>query len=347
MTRVRRGRPLRFVGAVAFGWIALRVAMLWSAQPHVLPAVLPATIRPSLPPLPLLARSAETIGHASALEPGAAGSRPRSARRARVPAAAGRTPPHLLALVAPLPDAVALPQASASPSTTSAEQGRAEKGVSAIAPPLPGRDHWQASSWLVLRPGRGLGAAPAASQLGGSQYGVRLAYGLGPARRLAAYARLAGPLHGAGAEAAIGVEWQPARAPVRLSIEHRFGLDGIRGGPGAGVVAGLDRGIAPGLRLEAYGQAGMILRAERAPYADGAVRFAGEVAHGRRSTLALGVGAWGAAQREGQRLDIGPSLVAAVPIGAVRARLALDWRQRVAGDARPGSGLAFTLGSDF
>ncbi|WP_204317143.1 hypothetical protein, partial [Klebsiella aerogenes] len=28
-------------------------------------------------------------------------------------------------------------------------------------------------------------------------------------------------------------------------------------------------------------------------------------------------------------------------------RIALDWRQRVAGEARPGSGPALTLGADF
>ncbi len=346
MTGVRRGRPLRFVGAVAFGWIGVRVAMLWPAPPPALPAVLPATLRPSLRLLPPPAASAEASRGRAVSEAGATGSRAGGARPVRSrPATGGTVPPHLPALVAPLPDAVALPPAV--PPAMPSAQGRAEAGVSAVALPLPRRDHWQASSWLVLRPGRGLGAAPAASQLGGSQYGVRLAYGLGPGRRLAAYGRLAGPLRGTGAEAAFGVEWQPGRAPVRLSIEHRFGLDGIHDGPGAGVVAGLDRGIAPGFRLEAYGQAGMILRAERAPYADGAVRLAREVAHGRRSVLALGVGAWGAAQREGQRVDIGPSLVAVVPIGSVRARLALDWRQRIAGDARPGSGLALTLGSDF
>ncbi|MFN7029598.1 MAG: hypothetical protein ACK4PC_09535 [Sphingopyxis sp.] len=29
------------------------------------------------------------------------------------------------------------------------------------------------------------------------------------------------------------------------------------------------------------------------------------------------------------------------------SRIALDWRQRIAGDARPASGLALTLASDF
>ncbi|VVT20968.1 hypothetical protein SPHINGO361_150133 [Sphingomonas sp. EC-HK361] len=60
-----------------------------------------------------------------------------------------------------------------------------------------------------------------------------------------------------------------------------------------------------------------------------------------------GLGAWGGAQREASRLDIGPSIVALVPVGRQRARLTIDWRQRVAGNARPGSGLALTIGADF
>lgn len=337
MTGPRRGRPLRFVGAVATGWIGWRVVMLW---PVAVPALSSgAMLVPPLPrTVPATLRRPAPVVAALGLPP------VRTSGTPRATTAAGSSTP---ALVLPLPAAAALPQergeVASSPTGPSLPPGIA-LGAAAR---LPGRDHWQASSWLVVRPGRGLGAAPGAGQLGGSQYGVRLVYGLRQDRRLAAYGRLAGPIHGRGAEAAIGIEWQPLRAPVRLSIEQRFGLDGVQDAPGGGVVAGLDRGIAPGMRLEAYGQAGMILRAEHAPYADGAVRLTAEIAHGPRTALALGVGAWGAAQRESQRLDIGPSLVANLPIGTVRARLALDWRQRIAGGARPGSGLALTLGSDF
>jgi hypothetical protein len=43
------------------------------------------------------------------------------------------------------------------------------------------------------------------------------------------------------------------------------------------------------------------------------------------------------------RLDIGPS-IALVHQGA---RLTADWRVRIAGQARPGSGPSLTLGKDF
>ncbi|WP_139810160.1 hypothetical protein [Sphingomonas azotifigens] len=212
---------------------------------------------------------------------------------------------------------------------------------------LSAHRHWRASGWLVVRPGRGIGAAPTASQIGGSQFGVRLRYALDRADRLAAYGRIAGPAQGRGTEAALGVEWQPTALPVRLTVEQRFGLDGMRGGPGIGVVAGTDRRLLGGVRLEGYGQAGMIARAQVEPYADGALRVTVPAARRRDVRLAIGMGAWGAAQRETQRLDLGPSIVAGLPIGPVQARLILDWRQRVMGDARPGSGAALTLASDF
>jgi len=205
---------------------------------------------------------------------------------------------------------------------------------------------WSGSAWLALRPGQGIGAAPAAGQLGGSQYGVRVLRALDPRGRLAAVGRIAGPLRGRGAEAALGFEWRPAGMPVRIAVEERFGLDGIHGGPGLGAVAGVYRERAA-FRLEAYGQAGAILRARLEPYADGALRLTRAIAAGRATALSIGIGSWGAAQRGVQRLDIGPTLVTSVPIGALQARIALDWRQRIAGNARPGSGIALTLGSDF
>ena len=212
-------------------------------------------------------------------------------------------------------------------------------------PRLPSR--WSASAWLVGRAGTGLGAAPGSSQLGGSQAGLRVAWLVWPERRLATFARVVTPLRGKGAEASLGVEWQPTRAPVRFIAEQRFGLDGSPGGPGVGVIAGFDGAVAPHFRLESYGQAGAIRRRRTEPYADGALRATRTLAESGGVRLALGGGVWGAAQRDAARFDIGPSATLALPLGKQIVRLALDWRQRVAGDARPGSGLALTLGSDF
>ena len=170
---------------------------------------------------------------------------------------------------------------------------------------------------------------------------------IAPSARIAAFGRVTTPLRGRGAEAALGLEWQPSRAPLRLVIERRAGLDGTTGGFGAGLVGGTDGEIAPGFHLESYGQAGAIRRERLEPYADGAARLTRRVGGAGPLRLAVGAGLWGAAQRDATRLDVGPSVTLGVPIRGRSVRMALDWRQRVAGDARPGSGLALTLGGDF
>nr|WP_246352457.1 hypothetical protein [Sphingomonas xinjiangensis] len=211
--------------------------------------------------------------------------------------------------------------------------------------PLP--DRWSAAAWAVARSGTGLGAAPGGSQLGGSQAGVRVAWLLSPSARLAVFGRVTAPLRGRGAEAALGLDWQPTKAPLRLVVERRAGLDGIKAGFGAGVVGGTDHAVAPGFRLETYGQAGIIQRTRLEPYADGAARLTRQLAASGAARLSIGGGVWGAAQRDANRLDIGPSVTLTLPVARQTMRLALDWRQRIAGEARPGSGIALTLGSDF
>jgi hypothetical protein len=203
---------------------------------------------------------------------------------------------------------------------------------------------WSASGWFVTR----RGAPASGAMLGGDQLGVRVAYALGQQRRMRLYLRATAPLAVAGRELALGIEWQPTRHPVRVAAEHRVGLDGNRGGPAVAVVGGVDAVELPfDFRLEAYGQAGAVWRGRLDPFADGALRVTHEVARAGKARLDVGAGAWGAAQREAARLDVGPSAVATVPLGDKAVKLAVDWRERVAGDARPGSGPAVTLGADF
>jgi len=183
--------------------------------------------------------------------------------------------------------------------------------------------------------------------LGGDQAGLRIAYHPGSGR-IALFARLTAPLAGRGSEAAAGIEWQPTRAPVRVVAEYRAGLDGMPGGPALGVVAGVYAVPLPlDFSLEAYGQAGAVARKQIDPFADGALRVTHRVASAGRAQLDIGAGAWGAVQRGVARLDIGPSAVARVPVGDNALRVAIDWRERVVGDARPGSGPALSLGADF
>ena len=63
--------------------------------------------------------------------------------------------------------------------------------------------------------------------------------------------------------------------------------------------------------------------------------------------LRLGALAAGAVQPGAARVDVGPRLTLRLPQVGEGGRIALDWRQRIAGDARPESGLALTLAADF
>lgn len=200
---------------------------------------------------------------------------------------------------------------------------------------------------MLARSGDRAGNGFGAPQLGGSQAGLRVAYALQPRGKLAVAGRLTAPLHGRGREAALGLEWRPSRLPVRLVAEGRVALDGAeRAGMAVGAVGGLGpRPVGAGFAFEAYGQAGVIDRGTFEGFADGSARLAHQFAAIGRAKLDLGGGLWGGAQRHAARLDVGPTLGLALPIGAASARLSLDWRERVAGAARPDSGVTLTLGA--
>jgi hypothetical protein len=179
--------------------------------------------------------------------------------------------------------------------------------------------------------------------LGGSQAGARLRYQVKPALSLTV--RLSTPLRRTqGAEAALGLEWQPARAlPLRLLAERRqaIGREG-RNAFAATLHGGVsERPLPLGLRLDAYAQAGAVGLRSRDLFAEGTARIG--IPLGSRA--GLGAAAWGATQPGARRLDLGPSASFRLP--AVRATLFADWRFRLAGNARPGSGPALTLWTDF
>jgi len=325
------GKPLRFLGVTIGAWALARVAMLAG----------------DAAPLPALVR---------ALAPAAAAAVPRFAPIARRgeaalpigawPITAVASPP---SIEHPTRPAVVPPQRP--PAQTPAAPPAAMDGVPALPPPLvptpfarsPGR--FAGSLWAIGR-GAGSDRSVPGAQLGGSQVGVRVTYALGEARRLALAARVSTPLEGRGREAAAGIEWRPVDAPVRLIAERRWSLDGGRGGPTVMVVAGLPPTRIGPLSAEAYAQAGAIARGQVDGFADGAARLSALLPTGRLK-LDLGIGAWGGAQPGAARLDIGPSLGVGVPVGGRRVRVTLDWRQRIAGRARPGSGPAVSIGSDF
>ncbi len=102
-----------------------------------------------------------------------------------------------------------------------------------------------------------------------------------------------------------------------------------------------------GLRGETYLAAGYVGDDFATAFVDGQVRVDGEFARFDLGNLRAGPGVWGGAQKGAARLDVGPSASVNIRLGAVPARLAVDYRPRAAGDAESGSGAAFTLTTGF
>jgi hypothetical protein len=320
---MKGGRPLRFLAVMLGGWTTLRIALLWptiDSVPTLIDAVAPrAQAQAFFAQAPVRVTTIATAKPAVPAHPGPS------------PMPSPTPPPALVPPTAPPPprriDPVQPPPLAPAPL--------------AVAP-----SRWAGSVWGIAR-GGGIGVQPG-GQLGGSQAGARLTYALGAARRVALAGRVSAPAAGRGAEAALGIDWQPGAMPIHLIVEHRIALDGGRGGPAALVVGGIDPvAIGAGFRLEAYAQAGMVRRDRTEPFADGAFRVARPVATIGRMRIDLGGGGWGGAQRGAARLDIGPTLAVAIPVSDRTMRLTLDWRHRIAGRAAPGSGPALSIGSDF
>lgn len=208
---------------------------------------------------------------------------------------------------------------------------------------------WSGDAWVLARGGDGTGSlASGTALLGGSQAGARLLYRVTDdvAAPVSLSARLSSPLRRRGAEAALGVEWQPiTRLPVRVLAERRQRVSGDGRSAFALLAHGgiSERPVGREFRLDGYAQAGMVGARSRDLFADGAVTLVRPLASG----LAVGAGAWGGAQPGAARLDIGPRLTTTFAAAGGRARVSLDWRFRVAGDASPASGPSLTVGAGF
>ncbi len=218
-----------------------------------------------------------------------------------------------------------------------------------------GTKRWSADGWLLLRRGgAALSSAPAPASYGASQLGAVLRYQLAPAsgHRPAAYLRASAALDGsAEKEAALGLSARPiARLPIIAAVEARATqfASGTRLRPAAIAFTQLPPVRLPlGLRAEAYAQAGYVGGAGATAFADGQLRIDHRLAGVGKFELRAGAGSWGGAQHGASRLDIGPMATLGVPMGAASARLAVDWRFRVAGSAAPSSGPALTLSAGF
>ena len=205
-------------------------------------------------------------------------------------------------------------------------------------------DRLQLTAWALLRGEPGPAALASGGTLGGSQAGARFAYNF--SRELALSLRMSTPVGGTrGGELAAGVRLTPLRSlPVSFTVERRQALDsgsGGRSGFATFVEGGVyNRPMPWDFRLDGYGQAGVVGIRNRDWFADGGFTLTRPLF----GQFSAGLGLWGGAQPGIYRVDAGPRLSMKV---RNNMRVHLDWRQRLAGNAQPGSGPAVTLAGDF
>ncbi len=361
--------PIRFLASIVFLWIGVRI-FFWAplgiappdfafpgefvlSSPRIAAAPDPMTESTTPPAMPGAAETAFARGVAGLPpRPPLAPSpyRPaidRSAAAFAPLASADRTPPshHPLFWFAGFAPSTFHPLLLRARSSTVAMQAGGD--MFARTP------RWAWSSWALWRSGRGTNPLARGGALGGSQAGFSARYRVmrSGGLRLALAGRLSRPLETRnGSEAAIGLAARPAAAvPVELTLERRIGLDsGGRNAWSLGLAGGVDRLRMPlDFELNAYGQAGIVGARRRDLYAEATLAVERPIVQAGRSSLAIGGGSWASAQPGVARLDIGPQATLRVPAGDGSIRLAVGWRQRIAGNASPGSGPVVTLGTDF
>jgi len=210
-------------------------------------------------------------------------------------------------------------------------------------------------AWLYWRDGSAVAVAPGVSSYGRSQAGAVMRYRLLPQHSLqsAAYVRVTRTLEGSRQEElAAGVSLRPlAQVPVTIAAEARV-TDSAAGRevrPAAFAVTQLPPAALPlGMRGEAYLQAGYVGGRFKTAFVDGQARVDRRLARlGLDEEIRVGVGTWGGAQRGAARIDVGPTVSIGFKFGYASARIAADYRLRVAGDAAPASGPAVTFSAGF
>ncbi len=360
----RRGQPVLFLGLLVAGWFLLRL-VTWQ-DPWLYPVeMVPSSVEPeSDRGAPRAAARHQAAQAEAEVEVDAAGRRRGQAR--------GETP-----AVVPHHRPIGLLPASANPAIGPASPWAATGGLRSTAqeaadrpaertlvgaqdrpPHLPDArsQKWRFDGWLMLREGSssatGSGAGPAS--YGASQAGALLSYRLasGLAIAPALFARASRALGSSDeSEVAAGVRIRPiAQVPLDAHAEIRATARGsateLR--PAMFVAGGFD-GVALPARLTAsgYGQAGWVGGTYATGFVDGRAVIDRQIGASERAAVALGAGVWGGAQRGGGRLDLGPSMRFDLRLAGRNARIAVDYRRRVAGAAEPGSGAVLTLSTGF
>jgi len=347
---------IRFLGVALVAWVGLRTASLGlvpgAEALAFIPGFTPAPQIPAYdppPPAPLPPPIQAAIHAVPAPVQLAAIPRPPTRDPATRYAAidynlAAAPAPVWFAPIPPLDDWPLSRIASSSQSKRQSVPVRTTFGPTPISPRI---NRLSLTTWALLRQipaGSPLPDDSLASggTLGGSQAGARLAYAFN--RAFAASLRLTSTIGGEnGAEVALGMRWAPLRAvPVSLTAERRQRIGNAGRSAFALFAEGgvYDRPMPFKFTLDAYGQAGVVGFRHSDLFADGAITFTRPV--WRR--ISAGAGVWAGIQPGVYRVDAGPRV--SLRVGR-SMRVHIDYRQRLAGEASPGSGPAVTVAGDF
>lgn len=364
-------RPsLRFLALAVVGWAGVRAASLGALPGTELfridasEAKVPPIAPTQFPPVDALAvPEADSTAYAGAAPmtgPAAPFTRPLMVpvyySAAALPAPPQSATPLVDALREPRPQFFSnLPELDEWPLSRMAAVSRPHSQSVVVSPPEsvpaplePDRiDRLQLTAWALLRPQSG-DVAPSRSlasqgSLGASQAGARLTYNF--TRQIAAAFRMTNDVGRRGGEIAAGLRVQPLAAiPLWIDAERRQRIGQYGGGRSAFALffeAGLwDRRMPLRLLLNTYLQGGVVGARSRDRFVDGELTLTRPVYR----QFSAGLGIWGGAQRGVYRVDAGPRVTMRV---RNNLRVHFDWRQRLAGNARPGSGPAVTLAGDF
>lgn len=372
VARRRAGEPLLALGLVVVGWVALRTMAL---SGHDVPPYGSLRAEPGARPVADASQPVAKTTRATAAEVLAPPTFVAPPPAVRFTPAQNTVPRHVFdqsrlipqPAFAPVPATVASSHLMLWIAAMSRVQLPPELAAvvfpAGVPPVLPASDkprerRWSGDAWLLARKGNG---GPQAASLfgptyGGSQAGAVLRYRLAPpsAHLPTAYARATAALGRSGErEIAVGLSARPlAGLPVRVAAElratdHRLGTR-IR--PAVAAISELPAVDLPlRFRAEVYGQAGYVGGSGATAFADGQFRLDRPLSRLGNAEIRAGGGVWGGAQKGAARLDVGPSAVlGGLSFGATgTARLTVDWRLRVAGNAEPASGPALTLSAGF
>jgi hypothetical protein len=366
-------RPsLRFLSLVVIGWAGLRAVTLGALPGAEVFRITPSDARPppivatQFPPLDPIPPAIPLDGSAQIVPAGYSAAAPAIGRTVMVPVyyAPQAAVPEAHRSGAALADLLPEPRAPFYSAIPVLDEWPLSRIAATSMPPLRSNvvapaqslpaalarnrvDRVQLTAWAMLRPEQGGVAGSrslaAGGSLGGSQAGARLIYNF--TQQIAASLRTSSDVGRRGGEVAAGVRVQPVLGiPVWLTAERRQRIGSTGDGRNAFALffeAGVyDRPMPWRFRIDSYLQGGVVGLRSRDKFIDGGLTLTRPV----YKQFSAGMGVWGGAQPGLYRVDAGPRVTMRVR-GTMRVDF--DWRQRLAGNARPGSGPAVTLAGDF